>query len=61
MKKETKYYTVKETAEKLNVTVQSVRNYIKKGSLPATKEKMGMRYTYLISDKDIENFLITVF
>lgn len=48
--------TVKETAEVLKVSEQSVHNYIKKGFIPA--KKVGR--SYLIKRTDIDNALIEV-
>lgn len=49
-------YTVKEVAKKLNVTELTVRNYITKGFIPATK--IGRRV--VINGKDLEESLAEV-
>jgi len=50
------HFTVKETAEFLKVSEQSVHNYIKKGFIPA--QKIGR--IILIKRIDLENALVEV-
>ena len=49
------YYTIKETADYLGVSYQTIRNYIKKGLLKAT----GFGKPKLIKKKDIEEMIQT--
>lgn len=48
-----KFYTVRETAEALNVTPQTVRKYIKEGRLKG--QRVGR--PILITEKDVREFL----
>lgn len=48
-----KFYTTLEVAKSLNVTLQTVRDYIKKGKLKA--QRVGK--SFLISEKSIMEFL----
>jgi excisionase family DNA binding protein len=50
---EKKYLTIKETASKLNVTILTVKNYIKKGNIDA--QKIGNRV--LIDSEKLEKRL----
>jgi len=48
--------TLSEVSKELNVSAQAVRRYIKEGKLKATKQQKGLRYYYLISDTDLNEF-----
>ena len=48
-----KYYTIKEVAEHLKVSTQTVRNWIKKGDLEAAKLKHAVR----ISEENLKKIL----
>jgi len=46
-----------DAAERLNVTPQTIRKYIKQGKLKATKTREGKGpYRYLITDEDLLNY-----
>ena len=49
--------TVKEVSERLAVTVQTVRIWIKQGKLKAEKAKKGMVYEYRITETDLKTFI----
>lgn len=51
--KELRYYTLVETAKKLNVSRQTLLSYIKKGEVPAKKFKGRYRFSSI----EIENLL----
>lgn len=48
--------TVKEAAKELDVSMQSVRNYIYRGLLPAIKERKGISFKFMISKFDLQAF-----
>jgi len=48
-----KFYTVRETAELLQVTAQTVRSYIRKGRLEATRIGRPL----LITENNLKDFL----
>ncbi len=49
--------TIKEAAKELNVSGTTVRNWITKGLLKATKVRYGMRKTYSITKTDLNEFV----
>ena len=51
------YLTVAETAERLKTSAYTVRNYIKKGLLDATKLGPGLSAHFRISTSSIEKLL----
>jgi len=48
--------TVTETAEKFNVTEQSVRNWIKDGMKINWKKEIGKKPHIIIDPKDVEKY-----
>lgn len=48
-----KAYDIQETAELINLTPQSVRNYVKQGKIKA--QRVGIRY--YIAEENIQSFL----
>jgi len=49
-------YSISEVAIILKVSTNTVRSYIKKGQLKATKIKRGLRFQYEISQENIDEF-----
>ena len=48
--------TVKQAAERLNVSEFTVRRYIKEGKLKATKKRKGLKFSYEITPAAIADF-----
>ena len=52
------HYTVSEVAQKIGVTPETVRRYIREGKLKATKEiSIGMKKIWVISHEELQNFI----
>lgn len=50
-------YTLSEAAKRLNVSIQSVRNYIKKGLLKAEKKTIaGFKYKLTVNSDELLRF-----
>lgn len=54
------YYTVKEFAEKLEVSCNTVRNYIHKGIIPAYKLGRTKKSHFRIHIDELNNFIETM-
>jgi len=50
-------YTVKEVAEMLKVTENTIRTYINSNMLQAKRFGDPERYSYRITEKDLEEFI----
>lgn len=48
---------VKEAALKLDVSEQTILNYISSGKLKASKKRRGLRFSYEISETDLQEFV----
>lgn len=48
--------TVVQVSERMNVTKQTVWNWIKSGKLRAEKKKTGLSYRYTISEAALKEF-----
>jgi len=53
---ETEKLSVSQASERLAVTIQTVRNWIKTGKLKAEKVKKGLVYEYRINETDLRYF-----
>ena len=51
-----KMYTVKETAKELNTGEHTVRNYIKKGLIKATKYINTNKGSWYIAESEVKRF-----
>lgn len=47
---------VKQIAEKLELSEQTILNYINSGKLKATKKRTGLRWRFEISESDLKEF-----
>ena len=54
---ETEKLSVSQASERLAVTIQTVRNWIKTGKLKAEKVKKGLVYEYRINETDLKIFI----
>ena len=45
---------IKEAANILNLSIATVRRYIKSGKLSARKEPKGLRFLYFVNKADVE-------
>ena len=51
-------FTVREAAERIGVTPEAVRRYIRERRLKATKKRsVGLKTIWVIDPKDLEDFL----
>lgn len=52
------YHTVAEVAERLGVTAESVRRYIREKKLEATKDtSVGIKKIWVVRHEDLEKFI----
>ena len=52
------YLTIEEAADYMNVTIQTIRNYIYKGTLKSEKQYFrGMSFRHIIRKEDIDELI----
>lgn len=54
---EEKILTVTEISERMKVSIQTVRNWIKQGKLKADKIPKGLVFEYRIKETDLQDFI----